>query len=124
MARARDLARQASEALDEGRPDAAQVLADLAHIHFRIGLRAGPTTAGPGAAPPAGLPLPRSAQDWDDPGLPADCAPGRLPGLLTVAQVHARIDYGLAQGWTQRRIGTFAGCSATVVNRKRARKKK
>ncbi|MFG3158195.1 hypothetical protein ACGF7W_39855, partial [Streptomyces sp. NPDC048219] len=53
-------------------------------------------------------------KDWDLPGLPADCAPGRAPELLTDAQVTARIDYGLTQEWTQRRIGEFAGRSATV----------
>ncbi|MET9915300.1 hypothetical protein ABZZ74_53340 [Streptomyces sp. NPDC006476] len=31
----------------------------------------------------------------------------------------ARIDYGLTQEWTQRRIGEFAGRSATVVNRRK-----
>lgn len=57
-------------------------------------------------------------KDWDLPGLPADCAPGRVPELLTEAQVRARIMYGLARtDWTQRRIGVFAGRSATVVNR-------
>ncbi|MFI1840320.1 hypothetical protein [Streptomyces olivaceoviridis] len=58
-------------------------------------------------------------KDWDLPGLPADCAPGRAPELLTDTQVTARIDYGLTQGWTQRRIGEFAGRSATVVNRRK-----
>nr|WP_031942413.1 helix-turn-helix domain-containing protein [Streptomyces rochei]BAP15802.1 hypothetical protein [Streptomyces rochei] len=58
-------------------------------------------------------------KDWDLPGLPADCAPGRAPELLTDAQVNARIDHGLAQGWTQRRVGEFAGRSATVVNRRK-----
>ncbi|SEB29426.1 hypothetical protein SAMN04490357_0001 [Streptomyces misionensis] len=58
-------------------------------------------------------------KDWDLPGLPADCAPGRAPELLTDAQVTARIDYGLTQGWTQRRVGEFAGRSATVVNRRK-----
>ncbi|MBK3647818.1 hypothetical protein, partial [Streptomyces sp. MBT33] len=59
------------------------------------------------------------AKDWDLPGLPADCAPGRAPELLTDSQVTARIDYGLTQEWTQRRIGEFAGRSATVVNRRK-----
>lgn len=45
----------------------------------------------------------------DLPGLPADCAPGTGSALLTDAQAHARIRYGLSQGWTQRRIGEFAG---------------
>ncbi|MFF3558406.1 hypothetical protein ACFYXL_33895 [Streptomyces tsukubensis] len=58
-------------------------------------------------------------KDWDLPGLPADCAPGRAPELLTDAQVNARIDYGLTQEWTQRRTGEFAGRSATVVNRRK-----
>lgn len=53
----------------------------------------------------------RPTRDWDLPGLPADCAPGRKPELLTDAQVTARIDYGLTQEWTQRRIGEFAGRS-------------
>ncbi len=56
-------------------------------------------------------------KDWDLPGLPADCAPGRTPELLTDAQVVARMTYGITQGWTQRRTGEFAGRSATVVNR-------
>lgn len=71
---------------------------------------------------PAPQPAPAPAgpvKDWDLPGLPADCAPGRAPKLLTDAQVTARIDYGLTQGWTQRRIGEFAGRSATVVNRRK-----
>ncbi|MFI9630947.1 hypothetical protein, partial [Streptomyces sp. NPDC052042] len=50
-------------------------------------------------------------RDWDLPGLPDACAPGRVPEYLTDAQVTARIDYGLTQGWTQRRIGEFAGRS-------------
>jgi hypothetical protein len=58
-------------------------------------------------------------KDWDLPGLPADCAPGRAPELLTDAQVNARIDYGLTQEWAQLRIGEFAGRSATVVNRRK-----
>lgn len=57
------------------------------------------------------------ARDWHLPSLPADCAPGRAPQLLTDTQAHARIRYGISQGWTQRRIGEFAGRSATVVNR-------
>ncbi|MEU3342866.1 hypothetical protein [Streptomyces sp. NPDC006668] len=44
---------------------------------------------------------------------------GRAPELLTDSQVIARIDYGLTQEWTQRRIGEFAGRSATVVNRRK-----
>ncbi|MDQ0913727.1 hypothetical protein QFZ22_009799 [Streptomyces canus] len=63
-------------------------------------------------------------KDWDLPGLPADCAPGRAPELLTDAQVTARIDYGLTQEWTQRRIGEFAGRSATVVNRRKKEREK
>ncbi|MFD6783557.1 helix-turn-helix domain-containing protein [Streptomyces diastaticus] len=55
--------------------------------------------------------------DWDRPNLPADCAPGIKPVLLTDTQAHARIHYGLSQGWTQRRTGEFAGRSAAVVNR-------
>ena len=58
-------------------------------------------------------------KDWDLPGLPAGCAPGRAPELLTDTQVNARIDYGFTQEWTQRRIGEFAGQSATVVNRRK-----
>ncbi|WP_190175527.1 DUF2637 domain-containing protein [Streptomyces nitrosporeus] len=56
-------------------------------------------------------------KDWDLPGLPATCAPGMRPELLTDTQVTARMDYGITQGWTQRRTGEFAGRSATVVNR-------
>ncbi|MGW6648218.1 hypothetical protein ACWF80_38025, partial [Streptomyces iakyrus] len=58
-------------------------------------------------------------KDWDLPDLPADCAPGRAPELLTDTQVTARIDYGITQEWTQRRVGEFAGRSATVVNRRK-----
>ncbi|GAB3006854.1 hypothetical protein GCM10023080_085750 [Streptomyces pseudoechinosporeus] len=55
-------------------------------------------------------------KDWD---LPADCAPGRAPELLTDEQAHARIVYyALTRtDWTQRRIGGFAGRSATTVNK-------
>ncbi|MFE2562146.1 hypothetical protein ACFXGT_40325, partial [Streptomyces sp. NPDC059352] len=60
-------------------------------------------------APPAG-----PVKDWDLPGLPAEVRPGVDPIMLTDPQVNARIDYGLTQGWTQRRIGEFAGRSATV----------
>ncbi|MFD7631810.1 hypothetical protein ACFV7Q_38390 [Streptomyces sp. NPDC059851] len=56
-------------------------------------------------------------KDWDLPALPADCAPVRAPELLTDTQVVARMNYGLDQGWTQRRIGELAGRSATLVNR-------
>lgn len=65
---------------------------------------------------PAALP-----KDWELPDLPADCAPGRAPELLTDAQARARMDYGLSRGWTQRRIGEFAGRSATTVNKYKAR---
>ena len=54
---------------------------------------------------------------WGLPDLPADCAPGRAPELFTDEQAHARIVYGLTRtDWTQRRIGQFAGRSATTVN--------
>jgi hypothetical protein len=60
-------------------------------------------------------------KDWDMPGLPADCAPGRAPELLTDEQARARIVYGLSRTvWTQRRIGQFAGRSATTVNKIKA----
>lgn len=68
----------------------------------------------PPAARPAKAALPK---DWELPDLPADCAPGRAPELLTDAQSRARIRYGLGRGWTQRRIGEFAGRSATTVNK-------
>lgn len=81
MTIARDLTRQASEALDQGSPDAARALADLALVYFRLGLparprhRSGPWThPAPGTAPadlesstkpPAALPQSRGTQDWD-----------------------------------------------------------
>ncbi|MCX4581372.1 hypothetical protein OHB41_51430 [Streptomyces sp. NBC_01571] len=68
--------------------------------------------AQPQPASPASHPLP---QDSDLPGLPADCAPGTRPALLTDTQAHARIRYGLSQGWTQRRIGEFAGRKLALV---------
>lgn len=62
----------------------------------------------------------RPLADWQRPDLPASCAPGRRPELLTDAQREARIEYGLSQeDWSQRRIGEFAGRSATVVNRRK-----
>lgn len=36
-------------------------------------------------------PLAGLVKDWDLPGLPADCAPGRASELLTDAQARARI---------------------------------
>jgi hypothetical protein len=60
-------------------------------------------------------------KDWELPDLPADCAPGRAPELLTDTQARARMDYGLSREWTQRRIGEFAGRSATTVNKYKAR---
>ncbi|MFE4177522.1 hypothetical protein ACFRR7_36720 [Streptomyces sp. NPDC056909] len=71
----------------------------------------------PAPAPQSAFPQPRGARAWDDPALPADCAPGLAPDLLTDAQANARILYGLARGWTQRRVGEFAGRSATTVNK-------
>ncbi|SEB29568.1 hypothetical protein SAMN04490357_0016 [Streptomyces misionensis] len=56
-------------------------------------------------------------RDWDLPGLPAECAPGRRPELLTDSQVTARLRYGYEQGWTQRRIGAFAGRAAGTVHK-------
>lgn len=56
-------------------------------------------------------------KDWDLPGLPADCAPGREPALLTDSQAHARIGYGHANGWAQRRVATFAGRSPSTVHK-------
>lgn len=61
----------------------------------------------------------RPLADWERPELPAECAPGRRPVLLADDQVTARIAYGISQGWSQRRIGEFAGRSATVVNRRK-----
>ncbi|GBF63544.1 hypothetical protein TMEN_6171 [Trichophyton mentagrophytes] len=73
---------------------------------------------------PAPQPVPAPAgpgKDWDLPDLPADCAPGRVPDLLTDEQARARIVYGLLRtDWTQRRIGAFAGRSATTVNKVKA----
>jgi hypothetical protein len=65
--------------------------------------------AGPAPAAPV--------DDWDLPGLPADCAPGRTPELLTDAQAHARIRYGYTQGWAQRRVAAFAGRSPSTVHK-------
>ncbi|RPK78694.1 hypothetical protein EES47_30165 [Streptomyces sp. ADI98-12] len=61
----------------------------------------------------------RPLADWERPELPAECVPGRRPVLLTDDQVTARIAYGISQGWSQRRIGEFAGRSATAVNRRK-----
>ncbi|WP_157968725.1 hypothetical protein [Streptomyces geranii] len=53
--------------------------------------------------------------------MPVECAPGRAPELLTDVQARARIVYGLTRtDWTQRRIGEFAGRSATTVNKVKA----
>ena len=131
MATARHLTRQASEALDEDRPDAARVLADLALVHIRLGLQTSTANPDPepagapdsGAELPADLPQPRSAQDWDDPALPADCAPGRAPALLTDAQALARIRHGHQQGWAQRRIAAFSGRATGTVHKHIARYK-
>ncbi|MFG2716577.1 hypothetical protein ACGFX2_39600 [Streptomyces goshikiensis] len=68
--------------------------------------------------PPA--PQRPAAKDWDQPGLPAELRPGVAPALLTEEQSRARIVYGLSQEWTQRRIGEFAGRSATTVNKVKA----
>lgn len=65
--------------------------------------------------PPAG-----PVKDWDQPGLPAEVRPGIAPVMLTDDQSRTRIRYGLNQGWTQRRIGEFAGRSATTVNKVKA----
>ncbi|MEV8107085.1 hypothetical protein [Streptomyces sp. NPDC088135] len=65
--------------------------------------------------PPAG-----PVKDWDLPGLPAEVRPGIDPVMLTDEQSRARIRYGLSQEWTQRRIGEFAGRSATTVNKVKA----
>ncbi|WP_107489508.1 DUF2637 domain-containing protein [Streptomyces sp. rh34] len=62
--------------------------------------------------PPAG-----PVKDWELPGLPTDVRPGVAPIMLTDEQSHIRIRYGLDQGWSQRRIGEFAGRSATTVNK-------
>lgn len=56
-------------------------------------------------------------KDWELPGLPADVRPGVASIMLTDEQSHIRIRYGLDQGWAQRRIGEFAGRSATTVNK-------
>ncbi|TXR91757.1 hypothetical protein EAO73_35840 [Streptomyces sp. col6] len=121
MASAREFTRYANEALDMDHPEAARAFADLALVHIRLGLRPEHVTSAdapdPGTEPPADLPQPRSSHDWDLPGLPAGCAPGRAPGLLTEEQSRARIRYGLDHGWTQRRIGRFAGRSATTVSK-------
>ncbi|MEU8623200.1 helix-turn-helix domain-containing protein [Streptomyces sp. NPDC048623] len=83
-----------------------------ARLTVHLGTPARPLTSADIPAQPQPEP-----PDWNRPGLPADCAPGTEPALLTDTQAHARIQYGLSQGWTQRRIGEFAGRSATVVNR-------
>ncbi|WP_332010494.1 hypothetical protein OH736_45985 (plasmid) [Streptomyces sp. NBC_01650] len=56
-------------------------------------------------------------KDWDLAGLPADCAPGRAPELLTDTQAHARIRYGHKNGWSQRRVATFAGRSPSTIHK-------
>ncbi|MFC5157025.1 hypothetical protein [Streptomyces amakusaensis] len=118
MATAREFTRHAFEALDHDRPEAARALADLALVHIRLGLRPEHVAPDITVEPPADLPQPRStAQDPNLLDLPAECGPGRPPELLTDAQAHARILYGLTQDWTQRRIGKFAGRSATTVNK-------
>ncbi|GAA2268233.1 hypothetical protein GCM10010232_70760 [Streptomyces amakusaensis] len=66
---------------------------------------------------PAPVPAAGPVKDWDLPGLPADCAPGRKPDLLTETQAHARIRYGHANGWAQRRVATFAGRSPSTVHK-------
>lgn len=42
-----------------------------------------------------------------------------LSGQPTPATDAPEVDYGLTQEWTQRRIGEFAGRSATIVNRRK-----
>ncbi|NEA18510.1 helix-turn-helix domain-containing protein [Streptomyces halstedii] len=69
------------------------------------------------------IPGPRSTKDWDQPGLPLACAPGRVPELLTDAQAHARMRYGYQQGWAQRRIAAFAGRATGTVNKHLSRLK-
>ncbi|MEW1552193.1 hypothetical protein [Streptomyces tsukubensis] len=88
-----------------------------ARLTIHLGTPAQPLTSADIPAQPQPEP-----SDWDLPSLPADCVPGRTPELLTDAQAHARIQYGLSQGWTQRRIGEFAGRSATIVNRVKKKK--
>ncbi|MCA1224068.1 hypothetical protein [Streptomyces sp. 8L] len=58
-----------------------------------------------------------TAKDWELPWLPADCAPGTEPLLLTDAQAAARLRYGYEQGWAQRRIGAFAGRAPATVHK-------
>lgn len=77
-----------------------------------------PKTEAPAPAAPQRPAAP--PKDWEREDLPADCAPGIAPALLTDQQSRARIRYGLAEGWTQRRIGEFAGRSATTVNKLKA----
>ncbi|MEV6134331.1 helix-turn-helix domain-containing protein [Streptomyces violaceusniger] len=77
-------------------------------------------TCGTAEKPKAVAPIPEprhTSQDWDLPGLPAECSPGRAPHLLTDAQATARIRYGYQQGWTQRRIATFAGRATGTVHK-------
>ncbi|MET8725503.1 hypothetical protein, partial [Streptomyces misionensis] len=118
-------ARPAAPATAAPRKDATASVAAAQATPGRITARIEDQEDKPATAPadskilerPAPQPAPAPAgpvKDWDLPGLPADCAPGRAPELLTDSQVTARIDYGLTQGWTQRRIGEFAGRSATV----------
>ncbi|MFJ8856653.1 hypothetical protein [Streptomyces sp. NPDC102437] len=57
------------------------------------------------------------AHDWDLPGLPDDCAPGRRPELLTDGQARARIRYGFECEWSQRRVAAFAGRSPSTVHK-------
>ncbi|WP_032774063.1 helix-turn-helix domain-containing protein, partial [Streptomyces sp. NRRL F-3218] len=62
--------------------------------------------------PPAG-----PVKDWDRPGLPDQVRPGIDPIMLTDDQARARIRYGHTQGWSQRRVATFAGRSPSTVHK-------
>ncbi|TLQ38599.1 hypothetical protein [Streptomyces marianii] len=107
-------ARPAEPAPAETRKDATASVAAAQTGPARVTARLDHQEDKPAPATPAG-----PVKDWDLPGLPAEVRPGVDPVMLTDAQVTARIDYGLTQEWTQRRIGEFAGRSATVVNRRK-----
>ncbi|MFD9684075.1 hypothetical protein ACFWAD_29685 [Rhodococcus sp. NPDC059969] len=83
----------------------------------------GPHTEYSAPQHPPAPPAPRASDDWEKLNLPPQCAPHMAPALLTEEQAQARIAYGLALGWTQRRIAQFAGKSAATVNKANKKQK-
>lgn len=101
------------------RQDATAVMAAAQTTPGRVTARIEDQKAKPATDPderPAPVPA-GPVKDWDLPGIPSDCAPGRAPELLNDAQAHARIRYGHANGWAQRRVATFAGRSPSTVHK-------